>query len=118
MTLKAFIFAATAMLPSIGMADTITLEAPYHAASLHDGDVDMVVYYVDHADHFEVVATYVSKTDLASPSRLRMGLIDGDTTSFALPGLTHVTYDFSRKADAVSVTARDGRDEVASAKID
>jgi len=74
MTFKAMIFTIAALIPSIGFADTISLSIPYEAASLHDGDVDMVVYYVDHPDHFEVVATYVSKTDLTTANLKRLEL--------------------------------------------
>jgi|GEM_PF-1172863 len=117
MTFKAMIFTIAALIPSIGFADTISLSIPYEAASLHDGDVDMVVYYVDHPDHFEVVATYVSKTDLTSPSRMRMGLMDGDATNFALPGLTHLSYEFARDGDVVTVTATEQDKEFASNEL-
>lgn len=101
--------AAAVLIPSMGLTDTISLDAPYQAASLHDGEVDMVVYYIDHADHFEVVATYVSKSDLTSPNRLRMELKSGDMTNFALPGLAHINYGFTRNGDKVTVTAADRR---------
>lgn len=109
-----FFALSIAFSPLQASADTINLTAPLQAASLHDGDVDMVVYYLEHKDHFEVVATYLDQATIDQPSRLRMGLGDGDATTFSLPGLTHVSYSFERSGNSVSVTATDRRSREAA----
>jgi hypothetical protein len=96
-------FLALPVLPAA--ADIIRLEDPMAAASLHDGGVDMVVYYLEHEDHFEVVATYAAHHAPAAPARLRMGLVDGDRVSFGLPGLPGVTYTFARTGASIAVEA-------------
>lgn len=90
---------------SMTMAEEIVLTAPMQGASLHTGKIDMAVYYLDHTDHFEVVATYVEADGAYDPARLRMGLVDGDDVSFGLPGMTQVRYRFSRVGDQVTVKA-------------
>jgi len=86
-------------------ADTISLNSPMQAASLHEGGIDMVVYYLDEEDHFQLVANYLDITDTTTPLRIRMGLTDGDRTSFQLPGLPHVIYSFERTGTKVVATA-------------
>ncbi|MFA3920957.1 hypothetical protein [Ruegeria hyattellae] len=111
MTLKLHLFAATFIACiSIGAsaaisAESIHLKAQLAGASLRAGDIDMVVYYVDHGDHFEVVATYALNNDPYEPARLRMGLSDGDSVSFGLPGQTGYLYRFSRDGSSVAVIA-------------
>lgn len=110
MTFRAVIAAAIAFLPAAAQADQIALTAPMQAASLHEGGIDMVVYYLPRAGHFEVVATYVTGTapgtGPAAPRRLRMGLAEGDATRFSLPGQAQVTYSFARHGDRVEVEAK------------
>lgn len=86
-------------------ADTVSLTKEMQAASLHVGGIDMVVYYVEQPDHFEVVATYATQTAPTLASRFRMGLSDGDAVAFAMPGKAHVTYSFARSGDGVEVGA-------------
>jgi hypothetical protein len=111
MTLKSHIFATTFIACiSLGAsaaisADSIRVNAPLAGASLRAGDIDMVVYYVDHGDHFEVVATYALHNGLYDPARLRMGLADGDSVSFGLPGQTGYLYRFARNGSSVAVIA-------------
>lgn len=90
---------------STARADAIRLESAHAAASLHDGGVDMVVYYREHPDHFEVVATYMPHVGPYDPHRLRMGLSDGDAVSFGLPGYISTLYRFSRSGNVVAVVA-------------
>jgi hypothetical protein len=94
------------LMPGLVRADAITLDAPIAGASVHTGGVDMVVYYVDREDHFEVVATYASVDGPFEPGRLRMALTDGDRVSFGLPGMaTAVLYTFERSGETVHVGA-------------
>lgn len=86
-------------------ADEITLDTPMQALSLHEGEIDMVVYFLSRPDHFEVVATYASRDDMANPGRFRMGLKDGDAVRFSAPELPHTLYAFERNGDEVTVTA-------------
>ena len=97
--------AALALSATAANAETITLNAPMAAASVHSGGIDMVVYYLEQPDHFQIVATYVSQDDPSNPSRMNMGFNDGDRVSFALPGESQVTYTFARSGDTVQVDA-------------
>ena len=107
----AAIFAASAF---AAQAEMVELEAPMQAQSLHTGGVDMVVYYTDEDDHLQLVATYVDQIEGNEPSRIRMGLQDGDATSFSLPGHPHLIYDFARAGVTVSVNAEIIGQKVAS----
>ncbi len=86
-------------------ADSISLDTPMAAASLHEGHVDMVVYFLDRSDHFEVVATFAARDSAYDPARLRMRLAEGDAVSFALPGHIETQYSFSRLTDVVTISA-------------
>ncbi len=97
-------------------AETISLKVPMQAASLHEGGVDMVVYFLEHVDHFVVVATYSDSKVSYDPVRMKMALTDGDAVNFALPGLPQLAYGFSRTDDQVQVTAEFTDQIVASAK--
>ncbi len=111
MTLKPHVFATTIItVTCLGAsaaisADSIRLNKPLAGASLRAGDIDMAVYYVDHGDHFEVVATYALHNGPFDPTRLRMGLSDGDSVAFGLPGQTGYLYRFSRGGSSVAVVA-------------
>jgi hypothetical protein len=101
--------AASAIFPTAAASGEarIQLEAPLAAASLHEGRVDMVVFYLEHDDHFEIVATYAERDAAYEPMRLRMGMADGDAVSFGLPGHGDVLYRFAREGTDVVVTATD-----------
>ncbi len=95
--------AACLALPA--QADQIELTAPMQGESLHEGGVDMAVYFIKAGDLYEVVATYTDTTGPYDPARLRMGLADRDAVHFSLPGLRHVGYAFERHGGTVRVTA-------------
>ena len=97
-------------------ADEIELTSPMQGASLHEGGIDMVVFYLDQDDHFEVVATYAPQREPYEPSRFRLAMADGDTMRFALPGEDQVMYSFARAGTTVSVTA--GPADVTQALLD
>jgi hypothetical protein len=105
--MKATLFAAAIFAATAGAAaaETISLNAPMQAASVHEGGIDMVVYFTEKDDHYHVVATYADSASAFAPARIQMGLQDGDDVSFSLPGLTHVSYGFERTGNAVSVSA-------------
>ena len=110
--LAAAALAAFGLMPGAAAADAIALDASIEGASLHEGGVDMAIYYVDRGDHFEVVATYAAVEAPSRPARIRMGLADGDSTTFGLPGMaTPRLYTFSREGETVTVeTTRIGAD--------
>lgn len=100
--IRIFSTVAAAIFASAIAAEEITLKSEIEGRSLHGGGVDMAVYYLDRQDHFEVVATYISPA--YGPARIRMGLVDGDSTTFGLPGLSGRTYTFARIGDEVHVS--------------
>lgn len=84
-------------------AAEIELSREIQGASIHEDGVDMVVYYTRAGDLLQVVATYVAEDDARSPSRIRMGMADGDRVKLALPGRKGLHYAFSRTGDSVRV---------------
>lgn len=108
------IIAAALFTGAAASADEIELRESMQAASLHEGGIDMVVYFLEHDDHFEVVGTYAAVDAAHDPARIRMGLVDGDSVSFSMPGQDQVRYSFARKGDVVSVSADPVESEVAS----
>lgn len=112
---------ATALVLGAGTAaaDQITLTKAMQAASLHEGGVDMVVYFLEETDHFQVVATYApNKQEPFEPARMRMGLTDGDSVRFGLPGEPQVIYSFARTGDVVTVAADLTRPQLTEARLD
>ena len=101
--ISALALVASMAAASVAQAGNVTLTQPIQAGSLHEGGVDMVIYYTDQNTHFEVVATYVTPRAPDAPNRLRMGLTDGDRVSFALPGEPATLYSFARADDTVTV---------------
>lgn len=99
------IAAVFAALTGAAQADTIELNSPLQAASLHDGAVDMVVYFLERDDTFEVVATYAGKADPTDTQRINMAMADGDSTRFGLPEHRGLTYSFERNGEVLQVRA-------------
>lgn len=99
-------FASALLTSTAAMADEITLEREIQAGTLHEATLDMVVYYLDRDDHFEVVATYATHAMPEDPSRIRMALAEGDEVTFGLPGQRGQVYTFSRSGDAVNVRSQ------------
>ena len=97
--------AAFALLSGAAQAGTLEMTRPVQAVTLHDGAVDMVAYYLDRDDHYEVVVTYAAQAESASLRRLRVGLADGDSTRFSLPGHREIVYSFTREGRAVHLRA-------------
>lgn len=93
-------------------AAEIELSREIQGASIHENGVDMVVYYTRAGELLEVVATYVEDDDARNPSRIRMGMADGDKVKFALPGRRGLNYAFSRTGDAVRVVTEPVSDSI------
>lgn len=96
--------AALALSATAALAGEITLSEEIQGATLHEAGVDMSVYYLDKGAVFETVATYAAPG--AETGRMRMGLMDGDSVSFALPGQMQTTYTFARSGAVVTVSAQ------------
>lgn len=101
----ALLMTAFALTASVASAEDISLTTPKSGATLHEGGIDMSVYYTDTQDGLEVVATYTPRVSAYAPQRMTMLLQDGDAVSFGLPGVYDLSYSFSRTGDAVAVRA-------------
>lgn len=102
--MKPYLTAALiALSAGAAQADVITLDTPMAGASLHDGIVDMAVYWTQDGSAQKVVATYAPKNAQAETGRLLMHLEDGDRVTFGLPGHAGVVYGFSREGDVLRV---------------
>lgn len=100
-SLAAAILAAM-LLAAPSAAEEVTLAAAVHAGSLHDGPLDMVLYYVPVAGGLlEVTGTYAPKAG-GKARRFVMRLSDGDAVSFAMPGYPQTTYRFARAGAMVT----------------
>jgi len=94
---------AAAFTSSPAMAEEAALSAPIQAGSLHDGPLDMVLYYVPiPGDLLKVTGTYAPKAG-GEAHRFVMVLSDGDAVAFAMPGHLQALYRFAR--DGATVTA-------------
>jgi hypothetical protein len=102
-TLGASLLAAL-FLATPALAEEITVGRPIEAGSLHAGRLDMVVYYIPvEADLLEVTATFAPKGG-GDPLRVVMGLADGDSVAFSVPGYPNSLHRFSRSGEVVSVS--------------
>jgi hypothetical protein len=102
-SLAAAILAAM-LLAAPAAAEEVTLKAAVQAGSLHDGPLDMVLYYVPVAGGLlEVSGTYAAKGS-GKARRFVMGMSDGDAVSFAMPGYPQATYRFVRAGAMVTTS--------------
>ncbi|MGY9045482.1 MAG: hypothetical protein ACKVKF_00030 [Rhodobacterales bacterium] len=101
----AFTLAALALTAAPVLADEMTLTAPMSSATLHEGGLDMNVYFVEAENGYDVIGTYVSRVGAYAPARIRMLMQDGDSVAFGMPGARDVLYSFERSGDALHVTA-------------
>ena len=98
----AILAAALLAAPAAAAAEQVTLSAPIQAGSLHDGPLDMVLYYLPVAGGLlEVTGTYAPK-GRGEARRFVMGLLDGDAVSFAMPGYPQATYRFGRAGATIT----------------
>jgi hypothetical protein len=95
-------------LPGPGLAEEATMRRAIEAASLHEGPLDMVAYYVTApGGELEVTATFAPReAPGAAPMRIVMVLGDGDDVAFAMPGYPRALYRFVRAGGAVTVSVR------------
>jgi hypothetical protein len=93
------------LLAAPASAEEATIGRPIEGGSLHEGHLDMVVYYVPvDGDRLEVTATFAPKTG-GDPQRVVMGLADGDSVAFSMPGHRGSLYAFSRSGEEVTVSS-------------
>jgi len=103
MTLGALL-SASLFLATPALAEEAAIGRPIQAGSLHDGRLDMVVYYVPTgSDLLEVTATFAPKGG-GDPQRVVMGLADRDSVAFSVPGYRGSLYAFSRSGEKVTVS--------------
>jgi hypothetical protein len=111
--LRTALFAVSLSLAApFAFAGETTMTRAIEAASLHEGSLDMVAYYVPAAGGaLEVTATFapVDGQAAADPMRVVMALVDGDDVAFAMPGHPSSLYRFVRTGDAVTVSVRQVR---------
>ncbi|MER8826270.1 hypothetical protein NKH73_04925 [Mesorhizobium sp. M0938] len=102
-TLNASLLAAM-FLATPAFAEEATIGRPIESGSLHEGHLDMVAYYVP-VDRglLEVTATFAPKIG-GDPLRVVMGLADGDSVAFSMPGHQGSLYAFSRSGEEVTVS--------------
>ena len=102
---------AAILLAGPALAEQTTVHRAIEAASLHEGPLDMVAYYVPAAGGaLEVVATFAPReAPAARPMRIVMALGDGDDVAFAMPGYPEALYRFARAGEAVTVSVRQVR---------
>jgi hypothetical protein len=104
--------AAAALCAGAASADTMTMRRPIEAASLHDGPLDMVAYYLPvEGGALEVTATFAEnepqpEPEPAPPMRIVMALAEGDDVAFAMPGYPQALYRFTRSGAAVTASVR------------
>ncbi|MFK7765522.1 MAG: hypothetical protein AB8B62_19820 [Roseobacter sp.] len=99
-----FAVACCVSLPAV--AESIRLEKTEQAASLHQAGVDMVVYYIDMKEYFDVVATFNDGTKPYLPAQLRMSMNEGDGVTFTVPGRPDVAFLFARSGNVIEVHHR------------
>jgi hypothetical protein len=89
----------------------MTVSRAIEAASLHEGPLHMVAYYVPAAGGtLEVTATFASRAEGSfNPMRIVMVLADGDDVAFAMPGYPEALYRFARAGAAVTVSVTEVR---------
>ena len=85
-------------------AEEASIGRPIEGGSLHEGHLDMVAYYVPvDGNLMEVTATFAPKTG-GDPLRVVMGLADGDSVAFSMPGHQDSLYAFSRSGKEVTIS--------------
>ncbi|WP_084029314.1 hypothetical protein [Bradyrhizobium sp. LMTR 3] len=105
-TLGASLLAAL-FLATPAFAEKATVVRPVEGGSLHVGRLDMAVYYVPvDGDLLEVTATFAPKKGGGDPLRVVMGLADGDSVAFSMPGYQDSLYAFSRSGEKVTVSTK------------
>ena len=99
---------AATLLAGPALAEQMTVTRAIEAASLHEGPLDMVAYYVPRpGGALEVTATFASRGHASTePMRIVMALGDGDDVAFAMPGYPDSLYRFARSGEALTVSVR------------
>lgn len=87
------------------LADEMTLTSPMAAETLHEGGLDMNVYFVEAEEGYEVIGTYTARAGAYAPARIQMLMQDGDSVAFGMPGVQDVLYSFERTGDTLHVSA-------------
>ncbi|MER9754643.1 hypothetical protein NKJ46_14510 [Mesorhizobium sp. M0166] len=108
---------AALFLATPAFAEEATIGRPIEGVSLHEGHLDMVVYYVPvDGGLLEVTATFAPKTG-GDPLRVVMGLADHDSVAFSMPGHQGSLYAFERSGEQVTVSTEAAMDLRADATM-
>jgi hypothetical protein len=104
--IRLFALALAAFAAAPALAEEAAMRQSIEAASLHEGPLDMVAYYLPAPDGaLEVTATFAARSG-GAPMRVVMALGDGDDVAFAMPGYPDALYRFARSAQVVAVSVR------------
>jgi hypothetical protein len=97
-------FLTALFLATPAFAEEVTIGRPIEGGSLHEGRLDMAVYYVPvDGDLLEVTATFAPNGG-GEPLRVVMALADRDSVAFSMPGYQESLYAFSRSGEEVTVS--------------
>ncbi len=96
----------------------IRLDGPLQGASLHEGDIDMVVYYLPRGAALGVVATYADRDRPDRPGRIQFDLADGEEITLGFNTREGLRYRFVRTDCIVAVSASIHSDQSSSAAGD
>ena len=90
------------------LAEEVTVGRAIEGAGLHQGRLDMAVYFVPvDGDLLEVTATFAPKGG-GDAHRVVMALADDDSVAFAMPGYPDALYAFLRTGETVTVSSETG----------
>ncbi|MTE01425.1 hypothetical protein GIY56_14145 [Paracoccus sp. YIM 132242] len=98
-------FAALA-LAAPAVAEVAVLSAPFQAASLHAGALDMAAYRTDLPDGAHEVTAMFRGRGNQEPQRVVMRLDGQDEVQFSMPGEPQTLYTFADKGDVVEISAQ------------
>lgn len=100
---------------SSARAEEVTIPHALAAASLHEGALDMVAYWLDGSDGaLELTATFRNRATDDKPMRIVMPMQDGDALSFSMPGYPSLLYTFARAQSDITISVISKPDIIAT----
>lgn len=89
---------------SAALADTVILDKEKSGHSLHDGGINMVLYYEKNKGSHTVVATYATKENPAEAYRFKVSLSEQARVHYFVPGSSKIYYQFERSGDKITIS--------------